>query len=562
MLKNQGEDSVESYRWAKAQYTEFERFVDIGRVVVQFLGSLMVDRAAWSYGQFSAPTDLQRRERRKHRAAWLRKALLSLGPTFIKVGQFFSTRADLVPVEYLEELAKLQDQVPAFSLDLVHQIIEREFGTPVMELFPGFEPVPIASASLGQVHLARLKSGEEVVVKVQRPGLAQLFAIDLGILERVARFVQTHTPLGGDQRDWISIHAECRRTLLLEIDYCNEGRNADTFRRKFAQDATVRVPKILWRYCSPAVLTMEYLPGIKISNFPALEAAGLDRREIARLGAQCYLRQVLRDGFFHADPHPGNLAVTPEGTLIFYDFGMMGQLPSGTTEKLMTTFAGIVQQDASLIVQSMVDLGALSTQVELGPVRRSVQYMLEHYLAQSLDTHPEISMAAINDDLYELSQDQPFRFPASFTFVLRSLVALEALGKMLDPEFNLMAAAEPLAEELMPGGQEAWSAQWTQRMLTATQTALDLPGRLHGLLDRVEEDDLILRLRLDEVEEPLLLLAYRRAGLSYLILSACFLGSGLQLQLSGWWTLSLVLWGLGAVSAIAWIQTWRSQLKS
>ena len=556
MLHGQGVELTESYRWTQSEYNQLERFLDIGRVVIGFSLSLSWDQSPLAYGQFKPPTDEQRCHRRKLRADQLRHALLSLGPTFIKVGQFFSTRADLLPGEYIDALAKLQDQVPAFSTELAHSIIEGEFGKPVSELFQDFEPIPIASASLGQVHLAKLASGNEVVVKVQRPGLDQLFEIDLSILERVAEFVQNRTPLGGDQRDWISICAECRRTLMLEVDYCNEGRNADSFRRQFRRDKTVRAPKILWRYCSPRILTMEYLPGIKISNFQALEAAGLNRTELAIRGAQCYLRQVLRDGFFHADPHPGNLAVTPDGILIFYDFGMMGELPKDTAQKLMLTFEGIVSQDAGLVVRSMMELGALSEASDLGPVRRSVQYMLDTYLAQSLDAHADISMATINDDLYELSQDQPFRFPASFTFVLRSLVALEALGKMLDPEFNLMAAAEPLAEELMPQGM-SWQSQIGQRVAQVTQSSIDLPQRLSSLLDVVEANDLVVRVRQDEIAEPLLDTSQRRLSLNFGILWLCFLVAGIELFISDWMTIGEVLLGISGLNAIAWIKTIR-----
>lgn len=561
MLQNQGEDSCEPYRWAQAEYSQFERFVDIGRVVMGFSFALSVDRFPLAYGQLSSPSEAQKRDRRSYRARNLRQALLALGPTFIKVGQFFSTRADLVPGEYLDELAKLQDQVPAFSIELAHSIIESEFGKPVSDLFAEFDSIPIASASLGQVHRAKLHSGEDVVVKVQRPSLDQLFEIDLGILGRVASFLQHKTPLGGDQRDFVSIYEECQRTLMLEVDYCNEGRNADTFRRKFRRDKLVRAPKILWRYCSPRILTMEYLPGIKISNFAALEAAGLDRSEIARRGAQCYLRQVLRDGFFHADPHPGNLAVTPDGVLIFYDFGMMGKLPDGTTEKLMLTFAGIVQQDAGLVVESMMALGALSDQSDLGPVRRSVQYMLSHYLSESLESQSEISMAKINDDLYELSQDQPFRFPASFTFVLRSLVALEALGKMLDPAFNLMSAAEPLADELMPKGH-SWQSQVVQRVSQVTQTSLELPQRLSAILDVVDGDDLVVRSQLDEMTQPMLDHSQQRLSLNFIILGGCFVLSGLELMQSRWPLAGEMMLGMAGLNAIGWLKSSRLWLKS
>lgn len=261
--------------------------------------------------------------RRRILAVWIRESFLDLGPTFIKVGQLFSTRADLFPTEYVEELSKLQDKVPAFSYDQVKAIIEADFGRPIHTLYHHFDAVPLAAASLGQVHKAQLFSGEEVVVKVQRPGLRRLFAIDLEILKDIARYFHNH-PDWGRGRDWLGIYEECCRILYEEIDYLHEGRNADTFRRNFRQMNWVHIPRVYWRYVSPRALTLEYVPGIKISNYRALETARLDRSVLARLGAEAYLQQILNHGFFHADPHPGNLAVTPTGSLIFYDFGMMG----------------------------------------------------------------------------------------------------------------------------------------------------------------------------------------------------------------------------------------------
>ncbi len=239
------------------------------------------------------------------------------------MGQLFSTRADIFPNEYVDELSKLQDKVPAFSYEQVEAIIEQELGKKISELFYSFEPIPLAAASLGQVHKAVLHSGESVVVKVQRPGLKKLFEIDLEILKGIARYFQNH-PKWGRGRDWIGIYEECCRILWEEIDYLNEGRNADTFRRNFRAYDWVKVPRVYWRYTTSRVITLEYVPGIKISQYEALEAAGVDRKAIARYGAQAYLHQLLNNGFFHADPHPGNLAVSPDGALIFYDFGMMG----------------------------------------------------------------------------------------------------------------------------------------------------------------------------------------------------------------------------------------------
>ncbi len=519
--------SYESYRWANNTYNKWGRLIEIGRIGLQFLIFLWVDQHSWSYPEHQAPTPEKRAVRHRQRAVWIRESLLHLGPTFIKVGQFFSTRADLFPTEYIEELSKLQDQVPAFEYEQVTEIIEQELGDPVQATFQCFSPVPIASASLGQVHHGQLHSGEEVAVKVQRPGLKQLFKIDLGILRGFAEFVQYRTPWGKNGRDWLGIYEECHQNLWGELDYLNEGRNANLFRRNFQDHTDVIVPRVHWRFTTSRLLTMEYIPGIKVNDVEALAAAGIDRVEVAQLGARSYLRQILHHGFFHADPHPGNIAVNLEGALIFYDFGMMGKLPTETQDRLMLNFRGILQNDANLVVQAMVELGALAPDSDLGPVRRSVQYMLDSYFDRAFSDHGEISMAAINDDLYELTYDQPFRFPAAFTFVLRSLSALEALGKFLDPNFNFMDVAQPFAEEIMAqdsSNPNDLIGQLSRQAAEFTNTSLNLPQRVEISLNKLEQGDIKMRVNSVEANRELRKLNITSLGIIYaLLFSALFL---------------------------------------
>lgn len=428
------------------------RTYDIQSFVWLLLFSQWLYKKPWSYT--GGITEEKQKLRRRNQAVWIRDTLLDLGPTFIKIGQLFSTRADLFPTEYVEELSKLQDRVPAFSYEQAKAIIEQDFGKPIQVLYRSFDPIPLAAASLGQVHRAQLHSGEEVVVKVQRPGLLKLFKIDLAILKGITRYFQNH-PTWGRGRDWLGIYDECCKILYEEVDYLNEGRNADTFRRNFRQEDWVYVPRVYWRYASPRVLTLEYLPGIKISHYEALEAAGLDRKALAQMGAKAYLHQLLNDGFFHADPHPGNIAVSTDGSLIFYDFGMMGQVSILTREKLLEVFFGVAQKDGDRVVASLVALGALAESDDMGPVRRSVQYMLDHFMDKPFENQ---SVSAISDDLYEIAYGQPFRFPATFTFVMRAFSTLEGVGKGLDPEFNFMEVAKPFAMQIMANGNPSSDA--------------------------------------------------------------------------------------------------------
>ncbi len=508
-----------AYRWNRENYSSRRRFIDIWSFVLSLMYKLWLFNKSWSYP--GGLTEAKQAARRRAQAIWIRNTLLDLGPTFIKVGQLFSTRADIFPVEYVEELSKLQDRVPAFSYELVESTIEKELGKKIPDLFQSFETVPLAAASLGQVHKAVLYSGEATVVKVQRPGLKKLFEIDLKILKGITRYFQNH-PKWGKGRDWVGIYEECSKILWEEIDYLSEGRNADTFRRNFRAYDWVKVPRVYWRYASPSVLTLEYAPGIKISQYEALEAAGLDRKVLARYGAEAYLHQLLDDGFFHADPHPGNLAVSPEGALIFYDFGMMGRIKSNVREGLMETMFGIASKDGDRVVQSLIDLGALAPTDDMGPVRRSVQYMLDHFMDKPFENQ---SVAAISEDLYEIAYDQPFRFPATFTFVMRAFSTLEGVGKGLDPEFNFMEVAKPYAMQLMTNtnGSQGNSLlnELSRQAVQVSTTALGLPRRLEDTLEKLERGDVRLRVRAIETER----LLRRQSSIQLAIVYAVIIGS-------------------------------------
>ena len=509
-----------AYRWNRESYSRPFRYRDIWSFVLKLIAARWLYSKAWSYG--GVLTDEKKAVRRRKLAIWIRETLLELGPTFIKLGQLFSTRADLFPVEYVEELSKLQDKVPAFSYEQVRDIVEADLGKSIPGQFKTFDPIPLAAASLGQVHRAQLHSGDEVVVKVQRPGLKKLFTIDLSILKGIARYFQNH-PEWGRGRDWMGIYEECCRILWQEIDYLNEGRNADTFRRNFRNEGWVQVPRVYWRYTSPRVLTLQYMPGIKISHYESLEAAGLDRGRLARLGAQAYLYQLLNDGFFHADPHPGNIAVSPEGSLIFYDFGMMGQVLPITRQKLMQTFLGVAQKNAEQVMASLVELGALTEVEDMGPVRRSVQYILDNFMDQPFE---EQSVGAISDDLYAIAYDQPFRFPATFTFVMRAFTTLEGVGKGLDPEFNFMEAAKPFAAQLMADGNSSdpngLFGELGRQAVQVSSTALGLPRRIEDTLEKLERGDIRVRVRSIETDRILRRMSSVNMATNYTLLVGTF----------------------------------------
>ncbi|NDJ18197.1 AarF/ABC1/UbiB kinase family protein [Myxacorys almedinensis A] len=543
-----------AYRWSRENYSKQRRYIDIWSFVLKLLAARWLYNKSWSYQ--GGMTDAKKATRRKALASWIRETLLDLGPTFIKLGQLFSTRADLFSVEFVEELSKLQDRVPAFSYEQVAAIIERDLGKSIEELYRSFDPIPLAAASLGQVHRSQLHSGEEVVVKVQRPGLRKLFEIDLQILKGIARYFQGH-PEWGKGRDWLGIYEECCKILWQEIDYLNEGRNADTFRRNFRGHDWVQVPRVYWRYTSPRVLTLEYLPGIKISHYEALEAAGLDRGRLANLGAEAYLHQLLDNGFFHADPHPGNIAVSPDGNLIFYDFGMMGQIQPVTRERLLDTFFGIAQKDADRVVRSLIDLGALAPANDMGPVRRSVQFMLDNFMDKPFE---EQSISAISDDLYEVAYGQPFRFPATFTFVMRAFSTLEGVGKGLDPEFNFMEVARPFAMQLMTNGNSSSEAagsiinELSRQAVQVGNTAFGLPRRIEDTLDKLERGDIRVRVRSTETDRVLRRISGVNLGTNYTLLTCAFTLSATILFVSNFAWVAVIPAIAASLSGIALIR--------
>ncbi|RLN35705.1 hypothetical protein C2845_PM03G29300 [Panicum miliaceum] len=496
--------SDEGFSWAKDNYNSVQRSIDIWSFVLSFRVRVLFDNAKWAYpGGFS---EEKQKVRRQKTASWLREQVLQLGPTFIKLGQLSSTRSDLFPREFVDELAKLQDRVPAFSPEKAKAFIEKEMGCSIDVVYKEFEERPIAAASLGQVHRAVLHNGERVAVKVQRPGLKKLFDIDLRNLKLVAEYFQRSETFGGPSRDWIGIYEECSKILYEEIDYINEGKNADMFRRDFRNIKWVRVPLIMWDYTTEKVLTLEYVPGIKINNLGVLDSRGYSRSLIASRAIESYLIQILKTGFFHADPHPGNLAVDKDGSLIYYDFGMMGEIKSFTRERLLSLFYSVYEKDANKVMKALIDLEALQPTGDLSPVRRSIQFFLDNLLSQTPDQQQ--TLAAIGEDLFAIAQDQPFRFPSTFTFVIRAFSTLEGIGYILDPDFSFVKVAAPYAQELLDlkqrqrGGPE-FVQEIRKQANDARDSTISMPYRIQRIEDfvgQLESGDLKLRVRVLESE--------------------------------------------------------------
>lgn len=529
--------SDEGFSWANENYNSLQRSIDVWSFVISFRIRILVDNAKWAYlGGFSED---KQKKRRQNTASWLRECVLQLGPTFIKLGQLSSTRSDLFPREFVDELAKLQDRVPAFSSDKARRFIESELGAPINILFKEFEDQPIAAASLGQVHRAVLHNGEKVVIKVQRPGLKKLFDIDLRNLKLIAEYFQRSETFGGPSRDWIGIYEECSTILYQEIDYINEGKNADRFRQDFRNIKWVRVPLVFWDYTATKVLTLEYVPGIKINELNMLDSRGFSRARISSHAIEAYLIQILKTGFFHADPHPGNLAIDVDEAIIYYDFGMMGEIKTFTRERLLDLFYAIYEKDAKKVMKSLVELGALQPTGDMSSVRRSVRFFLDNSLGQK--PNQQQTFAAIGEDLFAIAQDQPFRFPSTFTFVLRAFSTLEGIGYILDPDFSFVKIAAPYAQDLLDLKQKQRTGpQLVQEIRKQADDArsytMSMPYRVQKIeefVNQLEAGDLKLRVRVLESERAARKAMILQMATIYTVIGGTLLNLGVTFSSQG-----------------------------
>jgi predicted unusual protein kinase regulating ubiquinone biosynthesis (AarF/ABC1/UbiB family) len=374
----------------------------------------------------------------RRRAIQLREILTNLGPAYIKVGQALSTRPDLVPSVFLEELTLLQDQLPPFPNEVAYQFIEEELGGRPEEVYAELTAQPVAAASLGQVYKGKLKTGETVAVKVQRPGLAQRIALDIYILRSLAQWVQRN--FKQVRSDLVAIMDEFGTRIFEEMDYTQEGRNAERFAELYGRIQDVYVPRIYWEYTGRRVLTMEWITGTKLTNMAAIAAQGVDARHLIDVGVQCSLRQLLEHGFFHADPHPGNLLATPEGKLAYLDFGMMSEVLPYQRYGLIEAVVHLVNRDFAGLASDYVKLDFLTPDVDLTPIVPALAYVFSDALGASV---AEINIKSVTDKLSALMYDYPFRVPAYYALIIRSLVTLEGIAINVDPDFKVLSRAYP-----------------------------------------------------------------------------------------------------------------------
>ncbi|MDQ3178964.1 MAG: AarF/ABC1/UbiB kinase family protein [Acidobacteriota bacterium] len=395
--------------------------------------------------RFFIGTEVNKELNQEKQAVWLKENLINLGPTFIKIGQSLGTRADLLPLPFVKALGELQDNVPSFPNEIAFARIEKELGRKINEVYQEFDIAPVAAASLGQVYRAKLFTGEEVAVKVQRPNLTAIIKGDIEILRKVAKFAERFPSLN-ENADWAGMLREFDETVHEEMDYAAEGRNAERFHESFQEWTNVHVPKIYWNATTEKVLTMEFIHGTKVIALDELRARNVSPEKVNRLLIRTYLKQLLEDGFFHADPHPGNLLVMPDGRLAFFDFGMVGRITPQLQSKMIDAFFHVVAKDPAGIAQDLIDLDFMKPGSNPDVVRPVVEKMFEFHLNLKLK---DVNFKELTYDLADVMYDYPFRLPSNFTYIMRALMTLEGIGIITDPEFNFFETAKPYAKEFM-----------------------------------------------------------------------------------------------------------------
>jgi ubiquinone biosynthesis protein len=430
------------------------------------------------------------------RAQRIRMAVEELGPTFIKFGQIISTRPDLLPPDFITELSRLQDSVPPEPWEPIKACIEEELGQPIEQIFATFDPQPIAAASLGQVHAATLSDGQEVIVKVQRPDIERIIDVDLDILYDLARLAQNRTPLG-QTYDLVEIAEDFAFTLRGELDYRREGHNADRFREHFRGERYLYIPKVHWDYTTRRVLVLERIYGIKIDDVDALDEAGYDRHRIAMHSARMITKEILEDGFFHADPHPGNFVVMPGEIIGLMDFGMVGHLAPADRADLAHLYIVAMQQDVPGAADQLMRMGVADHQVDRVAFERDLRRMMHKYYGLALG---EFQISEMLEEFMTVAFRHRLRFPSNLWLVGKTMGMIEGLGMVLAPDFDMFAAAQEYVRRYR---LKMWlPSEWGPSMMRSASDMADLmlrlPKQTTRLLEQVERGNLEAQVRMPD----------------------------------------------------------------
>ena len=500
------------------------------RQIILFFARILLSLAVWEIvlprlgmRKWSAAT---RSERLQRAAAQYRLMAIRLGGVLIKVGQFLSSRVDVLPREITTELSGLQDEVSPEVFSDIRGVAETEFGMPLQEKYYWFDEIPLAAASLGQAHLAKLRLGSsevgaigesefstdvgnivDLVVKIQRPNIERIIATDLAALQTVGKWLRRYPPIR-KRANVPALLDEFTRTLYEEIDYLAEGRNAETFAANFKDQPDVLVPKVYWSHTTKRVLTLENVQGIKITDYDAITAAGVDRVEVSSRLLDTYLKQIFQDGFFHADPHPGNLFVRvypsherrSEGAstwqLTFIDFGMVGRIPPRTRAGIRELLIGVGIRDANRVTKAYQMLGILLPGANLELIEKAEEAVFSRFWGKSMSEMTQVSVDEMREYTHEfrvLIYDMPFQIPQDIIFLVRAVGILSGMCTGLNPDFNVWTHLAPFSKQLIAEEVLDHRESWANELGTVARKILAFPGRIDSILDKLERGKLVTK---------------------------------------------------------------------
>ncbi len=510
----------------------FQRAAQIVRVLMKYGLEDLFDHArtaVYLSDRKGGSEDEREEGNGRSRPERVRQAFEELGPTFMKLGQILATRPDLLPAEYTSEFRKLEDEAPPFDFKSIREQIASELGQELEDIFEDFDRKPLAAASLSQVHRARLKTGEIVAVKVQRPGIREEIQADFKVLAKVGELFREEL-VQEMQYDPRKVIRQFSDAVMEELNFMNEGRNIERFRENFADSPDVLAPRVFWDYTCTSVLTMEYVEGAKISKVFLEDRKGYDRERIAEIGAEAVLKQVLEDGFFHADPHPGNLLIVGREKVCFLDFGRMGYVDEKTSLNILNLLEGIFDKDTDSVSAALTRMGVIDEPSQTESVEPDIQRVLARYHGMTLR---EITTRELVTDLLDLMNRHRLSLPENLTLLLHTLMTIEGVSMELHPDFSMFKQAEPYVRRmawrrLSPGG----ILRRLRKPVIKTVRLLEtLPDDVELALSKFRRSDFSVGLRLRGLEELVeeIDVASNRLSVS-LIISALIVGSSLVVQ--------------------------------
>lgn len=490
--------------------------------------------------------------RRKH-AKWLYKSLTGLGAAFIKVGQFISTREDLMPKEYVDELSSLQDFANPLPLETIEETIKKSLGKPLNQLFQSFDPLPLASASIGQVHRAITLDGQEIILKIQRPNLEKIFLQDLAIARAFSVFFERHSSWG-KHRYWPEICDEFGKILFEEIDFQQEALNAERMKINLEKDhPELLIPKVHDKYTTRSTLALEYIPGFKINDFDALYSLGRSREWLSEKLLKIFLDQFFKHCFFHADPHPGNLAITKEGKIVLYDFGMTYKIDAKIQGNFKNAIVTLIAQDTNGLINCLAEMDLLRPGADINTLKSLIDKTTYKYYSGS--TLSELNLGNIRDDINKVIANSPVRMPPSLAYVFRTLGILEGLCRSFDTNFDFISALKPYTKEWLleskkVGVFEKLLAKFTDHFELGDLSHLielaKIPSQANKLLQKFSNNEFEIPINLEPLENKISRIEAITQGIAFMFLGTIFLASGFSV----YQFFNLQIWAPIAISSV------------